>query len=1151
MKNGVITSDILSMDYKIKRSSGSSSSSPATYTVSFDLNYEGATGALQTQSVNEGDVSVIPDDPERTNFVFMGWNTDKTNITPFNFDSKINSDYTLYAQWVDMTDTTDTDGDGLIDSLEVYFGTNKDKQDTDDDGLTDYQELNLFGYDPTSSDTDKNGVIDSEEDFDQDGLTNIYEIQNGLDPTSKDSDFDMISDWDEINTYGTNPLNSDTDGDGVSDGIEIECGTDPKKAETQFKSEATTGDVNNLTPVSASAKVTTDADGAGTISIEEVTSVDNPLISKSIAGYLGSAYDFSTEGTIQSAEITFNYDTALGNIGEDFQPRIYYVNEETGEFEELPNQTVVDGKVTATTTHFSTYILLNKVEFDKVWNNEIKPPVNNDEQNEKDHLDVVLVIDSSGSMTSNDSRNIRKSVAKEFVSKLGENDKAAVIDFDSYSRLYSEFTSNKEALNSAIDRIDSSGGTNLGKGIQLAIEQFNKSETYDPKTAYKYIIMLTDGDGSYNSSLTTAAYQKDIVIYTIGLGSGVKESVLKSMAEGTGGQYYFASTAENLYDIFDIVIEETIDYTTDSNNDGISDYYTKLINDGELLLNGSYDLVDVTDMYGEDNDDWDNDGLKNGEEIEVCVSGSRVYLKMYSHPLIKDTDGDKFSDYEEKLNGTPPLKYTDTGCTYLDGLENDGYYCYIDFANDRSILSNFNAFFMCNKKDNAKNLYIEYFYDYAPTDSINKNKDKIAAKKSREIYLNYAQSFANILKTAKNICSIADDVSKIAEGSIDATGTANSEEFVNKIKDKSIKVKGASAQIRKSRKAIIDAINLGKFKDDKVLKTILSDTESALNIFEEFNKEIGNYDSASEFSLKLTEKLNNLTSVISKGVGTTKMIYEGFKYIKLDNGFKKLSNEYKNFVKSKGVDISTATWVGVGVDLVSGSIDVWENCERYGKMKANRDAYLAYIDLLYHIANNAYDDYDRDAAREIAEIIADESWSMYDKQLADSNGKIVVSTLLEATFDIAAEANPYVALANAVYKIAKSAISVIGLSSNAHTLLNCRTAKSISDGCKYIINENVEKNNNFFSYDESVKEYVYSYIQQLAQSRIVGENYLKQRHKSNDFAAIVSRWMTKTGKDDIDEMFDILIGEIYSRANNLKLELSPNLPEYSKFCNYM
>lgn len=81
------------------------------------------------------------------------------------------------------------------------------------------------------------------------------------------------------------------------------------------------------------------------------------------------------------------------------------------------------------------------------------------------------------------------------------------------------------------------------------------------------------------------------------------------------------------------------------------------------------------------------------------------------------------------------------------------------------------------------------------------------------------------------------------------------------------------------------------------------------------------------------------------------------------------------------------------------------------------------------------------------------------------------------------------------------------------------------------------------------KEYVYSYIQQLAQSRIVGEDHAKQRLKQNDLAMIITRWKEKTGKDNIDEMYDILIGETYSRANKLKLKLSPQLSCYSNFWN--
>ncbi len=42
-----------------------------------------------------------------------------------------------------------------------------------------------------------------------------------------DSDGDGLSDYDEINIYGTDPLNPDTDGDGYNDGEEVSAGYDP------------------------------------------------------------------------------------------------------------------------------------------------------------------------------------------------------------------------------------------------------------------------------------------------------------------------------------------------------------------------------------------------------------------------------------------------------------------------------------------------------------------------------------------------------------------------------------------------------------------------------------------------------------------------------------------------------------------------------------------------------------------------------------------------------------------------------------------------------------------------------------------------------------------------------------------------------------
>lgn len=54
-----------------------------------------------------------------------------------------------------------------------------------------------------------------------DELSQIIELQ------TKDTDNDGLTDYDEINIYGTSPYLEDTDGDGFSDKQEIETGNDP------------------------------------------------------------------------------------------------------------------------------------------------------------------------------------------------------------------------------------------------------------------------------------------------------------------------------------------------------------------------------------------------------------------------------------------------------------------------------------------------------------------------------------------------------------------------------------------------------------------------------------------------------------------------------------------------------------------------------------------------------------------------------------------------------------------------------------------------------------------------------------------------------------------------------------------------------------
>ena len=84
--------------------------------------------------------------------------------------------------------------------------------DSDSDGLSDSSEIQNFlnPLDPT----------DIYKDYDEDGLTNLEEINYGTYLGNPDSDGDGLSDGVEVKVFKTDPTKADTDGDGVSDGLE-------------------------------------------------------------------------------------------------------------------------------------------------------------------------------------------------------------------------------------------------------------------------------------------------------------------------------------------------------------------------------------------------------------------------------------------------------------------------------------------------------------------------------------------------------------------------------------------------------------------------------------------------------------------------------------------------------------------------------------------------------------------------------------------------------------------------------------------------------------------------------------------------------------------------------------------------------------------
>ena len=552
----------------------------------------------------------------------------------------------------------DTDNDGVPDYFEDYFGADKTKEDTDGDGLSDYVELYSMVLDPVLMDTDGNGINDGDEDTDGDGLSNINEFKIGTNILKIDTDDDKLNDSDESVIYKTEPLKYDTDEDGVSDGKEIELGTNPLVFESSF-------DVcvyaDSEDTVKVSVETTLPGEQVETLSVEKYE--NEFYFPTNMPGYIGGAYDFQVDGNFDSATINFEFDESLLKDA-DFDPVIYYFNEETQLLEEL--STAVSGNVaSANVTHFSKYILLNRTvhqnafEWQDVWSSTGYSGV-----------EVVLVIDDSGSMAWNDRSNQRLTVAKSLIDKLPDNSKIGIVHFENTAtKLTSTLTNNKVVAKTYLTTkiFWSTGGTCMYNAINKAFSLFKTTDG----TILQMMIVLSDGETSdvnQHYSIVTTANNRNVRIYTVGLGSSSSAyftHYLEPLANNTGGVFYLASDADELEDIYDD-INKKIDIETDSDGDGISDYYEENM----VMFNG------VTIKLDKNNRDSDGDGLEDGEEVaelnylynkdktQVIVTG-----KLLSNPLEQDTDGDGIPDEEEENIGTNPTSEDTDGDGLSDGYE--------------------------------------------------------------------------------------------------------------------------------------------------------------------------------------------------------------------------------------------------------------------------------------------------------------------------------------------------------------------------------------------------------------------------------------------------------------------------------------------------
>jgi hypothetical protein len=394
------------------------------------------------------------------------------------------------------------------------------------------------------------------------------------------------------------------------------------------------------------------------------------------------------------AEVTLPYDVAEVPVNKATdRARVFWLDESANAWVPVAGDQRVDaaaGTVTVTVDHFSTYAVFDIINWNEQWTAKDNPCRTRSDGGGNDVvlLDLALSIDSSGSMAWNDPQGLRKDAAKNFVDALLPADRAAIIDFDSFARVLQPLTSDKDAVKSAIDRIDDVGGTSISAGVSAAN---NVLANNNDAERGRVMILLTDGDGTWNNYYLTQAKQNLITIYTIGLGSAVNSSLLNTIATETGGKYHQVDNAAELPEVFRRISNDTggdEGVMSDSDKDGLNDC---------VEVQGAYSPGTGLRYVSDPSDaDTDGDGLADGQEVVPFSSSGGIpnasdTFQVLSDPSNADTDGDglpdpaeldeetsvwradsdgdRLGDSEELSWATDPLASDTDGDGYTDGTE--------------------------------------------------------------------------------------------------------------------------------------------------------------------------------------------------------------------------------------------------------------------------------------------------------------------------------------------------------------------------------------------------------------------------------------------------------------------------------------------------
>jgi Ca-activated chloride channel homolog len=184
-------------------------------------------------------------------------------------------------------------------------------------------------------------------------------------------------------------------------------------------------------------------------------------------------------------------------------------------------------------------------------------------QNEPEPFSVVVMLDTSGSMTG--SLDLLQEAAEQFVIRLMPADKGMIGAFnDKIQFPLSDFTSSRDDLVGALRDVDYGNPTRLWDAVEASVEQLKRV------SGRRVVLVFTDGDDTYSKinlgKAMDEARAAETMVYSIGLQSvffngqrqvrSQPDRGLRKISDETGGGYFELKRTDDLGPTFTRVAQE-------------------------------------------------------------------------------------------------------------------------------------------------------------------------------------------------------------------------------------------------------------------------------------------------------------------------------------------------------------------------------------------------------------------------------------------------------------------------------------------------------------------------------------------------------------------------------------------------------------------